>query len=249
MTGVLAATFVLPGLAIGSFLNVVASRVPLRMPIGTTRSACASCGTGIHWYDNVPLISYAVLRGRCRACAAPIALRYPTVEGVTALLVVGSVLRFGPTPAGLLAAFFCCALVAIAAIDVEHRIVPNRIVIPAAAITLLGHTAIDPSPEWAYGAAAGFGGLLVIALLNPRGMGMGDVKLCLLLGAMLGWNVFLALFLGVLAGTVPALVLAFKYGVGARKLAIPFAPFLLVGAVVTLFAGDTLLDWWSGLFT
>lgn len=245
----LAAMVAAPGLALGSFLNVVASRLPRHRSIGASRSECMSCGAQIRWSDNIPLVSYALLRGRCRACHASIPVRYPIVEATTAILAVASVLRFGLTAEAALAVFFCATLVAIAAIDVEHRIVPNRIVIPAAVVTLGAHTAIDPSPEWALGAAAAFAVLFAIALLNPRGMGMGDVKLCLLLGAMLGWQVFVALLLGVLLGTVPAIVLAFKHGMGARKLAIPFAPFLVLGALTTLFVGDALLDWWSGLFS
>lgn len=246
MNFALAAAVTAPALAVGSFLNVIASRVPLRRSVGA-RSGCMSCGLAIRWYDNVPLVSYAVLRGRCRDCSARIPVRYPLVEAGTALLWIACALRFGFTAYTVLACFFCAVLVAISAIDLEHRIVPNRIVIPAAAVTLVAHTLIDPSPEWALGAAAAFGVFFVIALLNPRGMGMGDVKLCLLLGAMLGWNVFLGIFLGLLAGTIPAIVLAFKHGMYARKMGIPFAPFLAFGSIVALFAGDALLEAYRGI--
>lgn len=236
-----------PGLVIGSFLNVVASRVPIHKSIGMSRSVCMSCDAQIRGYDNIPLISYLVLRGRCRDCEARIPLRYPLVELATALLVAASAARFGFTWEALLAAAFCVVLVVLAAIDFEHRIVPNRIVLPAAAVLLAAHTLVDPSPEWALGALAAFALMFAVALINPGGMGMGDVKLCLLLGAMLGWNVFVGLFVGFLAGAVPAIFLAIRHGRAARKIAIPFAPFLAFGGVVALFFGDRIVDWWLGL--
>ena len=243
----LAAIAAAPGLAIGSFLNVVASRLPLRRPIGASRSECMSCAAPIAWYDNVPLVSYAVLRGRCRACAAVIPMRYPLVEGVSALLVAACVLRFGPTAEAAVAAFFCLVLVAVSAIDVEHRIVPNRIVVPAAAIVLVAQTVLQPSPEWLLGALGAAGVLFLAALAYPRGMGMGDVKLALLLGAMLGRTVGVALGVGLVAALVPAAILTARHGRDARRMAIPFAPFLALGGVVALLAGDEILDWYLGL--
>ncbi len=236
-----------PGLAVGSFLNVVASRVPLRRSISGGRSACMSCSHEIAAYDNIPLVSWAVLRGRCRHCDAAIPLRYPLVELVTALLVAASVLRFGLTLEALVAVFFCVVLVAISAIDIEHRIVPNRIVIPSAAIVLVAQTALQTSPEWALAALGASGFLFVAALAYPKGMGMGDVKLALLLGAMLGRPVAVGLMIGFLAALVPAAVLTLRHGSKARKIAIPFAPFLAFGAIVALFAGDPILDWYLGL--
>lgn len=243
----LAAIALAPGLAVGSFLNVVASRVPTGLAIGTTRSACLGCGTTIAWYDNVPLVSYVVLRGRCRACSAPIPARYPLVEGLTAALVVASILVFGLTVEGLLAAAFCAVLVVLSAIDVEHRIVPNRIVLPAAAGALVAHTLIAPSPEWLLAALGASGFLLVAALVHPRGMGMGDVKLALLLGAVLGRDVALALMIGMVAALIPAVVVAARGG-SVRKLAVPFVPFLALGSVIALFWGEALLDQYLRLF-
>jgi leader peptidase (prepilin peptidase)/N-methyltransferase len=243
----LAAVAAAPGLAVGSYLNVVASRLPLKRPIGSSRSVCMSCGEQIAARDNIPLLSYALLRGRCRHCSARIPVRYPLVEAATALLVAACVLRFGVTWDGLLAAFFCSVLVAVSAIDVEHRIVPNRLVLPAFVIVLVAQTVLDPSVEWLLGALGAAGFLFVAALAYPRGMGMGDVKLALLLGAMLGRLVMVGLMLGLLAALVPALVLALRHGAGARKLAIPFAPFLALGSVVALFAGDAILDWYLGV--
>ena len=237
-----------PGLALGSFLNVIASRVPLRRSVSKGRSQCMTCSHEIAAYDNIPLVSWAVLRGRCRHCSAPIPARYPIVELATALLVAGSVLRFGLTAEAVGASFFCVVLVAISAIDIEHRIVPNRIVIPAAAIVLVTQTALHPSPEWLLGARGASTFLFIAALAYPKGMGMGDVKLAVLLGAMLGRNVTVGLMIGFLAALIPAAVLAVRHGSKARKIAIPFAPFLAFGAIVALFAGQAILDWYLGVF-
>jgi len=237
-----AALFLVPGLALGSFLNVVAARVPLRRSILRPASACMSCGAPIAWYDNVPLLSFALLRGRCRSCGARIPVRYPLVELVTALLLAGCVWKFGLSADAAVAALFCAALVAVSATDVEHHIVPNRVVLPAAAVVLLAQTALHPSVEWVLAALGAATFLFVAALAYPSGMGMGDVKLALLLGAMLGRTVPVALMLGLLAALVPAVVLFARHGSGARKMGIPWAPFLALGAVVALFVGHALLD-------
>jgi leader peptidase (prepilin peptidase) / N-methyltransferase len=243
----IAAVFLAPGLALGSFLNVVAARVPLKRSVVKPRSACMSCGTELAWYDNVPLLSWALLRGRCRHCTAAIPARYPLVELMTALLVAGCVWKFGVSADALVASFFCACLVAISATDLEHRIVPNRIVVPAAGIVLVAQTALHPSAEWAL---AGFGAaffLFVAALVYPAGMGMGDVKLALLMGAMLGRTVPVALMLGMVAALVPSIFLLARYGSKARKMGIPFAPFLALGSVCALFFGQAALDWYLGL--
>lgn len=237
-----------PGLALGSFLNVVAARVPLRRSVVRPASACMSCATPIAPLDNVPLLSYLRLRGRCRACGVRIPLRYPAVELATAVLLAGCVVRFGLSLDALVAAFVCAALVVVSATDLEHRIVPNKIVLPAAAIVLAAQTAREPSVEWV---AASFGAalfLLVAALAYPRGMGMGDVKLALLLGAMLGRLVGVGLMLGMFAALVPSVVLFARHGAAARKMGIPFAPFLAFGAVVALFVGKPLLDAYFSTF-
>jgi leader peptidase (prepilin peptidase)/N-methyltransferase len=243
---VLAAVALAPGLALGSFLNVVAARVPLRRSLVKPGSACMSCGHEIGWRDNIPVVSWLLLRGRCRNCEAAIPWRYPAVELLSALLVAGSVWKFGLHPEALVAAFFCLALVAVSATDVEHGIIPNRIVLPAAAVVLAAQTAIRFGPQWAIGAFAASGFLLAAALAAPRGMGMGDVKLALLLGAMLGKYVSVAMFLGIVAAMVPALFLLATMGVGARKVKLPFGPFLALGGVIALFAGPALLHaYWS----
>ena len=238
----LAAVSLAPGLAIGSFLNVVASRLPLRRSLVRPSSACVRCETPIRRRDNVPVLSYLLLRGRCRACGERIPLRYPAVELSTAALVAACALVFGLEPYALLAAFFCVVLVAVSAIDLEHRIVPNRIVVPAAAIVLVAQTLREPSPEWAIAGFGAAGFLLAAAIAYPRGMGMGDVKLALLLGAMLGRTVPVALMVGMLAAVVPSVVLLVRHGSAARKMGIPFAPFLALGALFALFAGDVVLD-------
>ena len=244
----LAAFAFAPALAIGSFLNVVAARVPLKRSIVSPGSACMSCGHELAWYENVPVASYLVLRGRCRGCGTKIGLVYPAVELVTALLVAASFLTFGWSGESFVAAFFCATLVTISATDLSHRIVPNVIVLPAAAIVLVAMTVLDPSAEWALGAFGASLFLFLAALAYPKGMGMGDVKLALLLGAMLGRVVPVALMVGMLAALVPSAVLFVRHGSAARKMAIPFAPFLSLGGVVGLFFGDELLDAYLTLF-
>ena len=246
---VAAAAFVLaPALALGSFLNVVAARVPARRSILYPPSACGSCGHEILWRDNIPVVSYLLLRGRCRHCDAPISPVYPLVEAVTAALVVACVAAFGPTAEAALAAGFCAVLVTLSVIDVRHRIVPNRIVLPAAAAALALHTLIDPTPEWAIAALAASGFLFAAVLAYPKGLGMGDVKLALLLGAVLGASVSVALMVGFLAALVPSLVLFARHGSAARKMAIPLVPFLSLGAVLALFLGERILDVYVSLF-
>jgi leader peptidase (prepilin peptidase) / N-methyltransferase len=227
-------------------LNVVAARVPLRRSIVSPPSACMACGERIAWYDNVPVLSWALLRGRCRSCATRIPAVYLAVELLTAALVAACVLAFGLTPDAAVAAFFCAVLVTVSATDLAHRIVPNRIVVPAAGIILVAQTALHPSPQWTLGALGASGFLLAAAIVYPAGMGMGDVKLALLMGAALGKTVGVALMLGMLAALVPVMFLMARHGSKARKMGIPFAPFLAIGSVIALFAGDALLDWYLG---
>src|SRR5438874_4952303 len=248
MNAALAAVAFAPGLAIGSFVNVVATRLPLRRSVVHPRSACMSCGSELAWYDNVPVLSYFLLRGRCRSCGTGISLLYPAVELATAGLVAACFVVFGLSGKAVLAAFFCAVLVAITATDITHRIVPNRIVLPAAAVVLVAHPGLSPSPEWALGAPGDGGFLLVAAIAYPAGMGMGDVKLALLLGAMLGRLVGVGLMLGMFAALVPSAVLFARHGAAARKMGIPFAPFLAFGSVVALFVGKPLLDAYFSTF-
>jgi leader peptidase (prepilin peptidase)/N-methyltransferase len=242
MGAALAAIAFVPGLALGSFLNVVAARVPLRRSVVHPGSACMSCAVPIAWYDNLPIVSYLFLRGRCRSCAETIPWKYPLVELLTALLVGASVLAFGFSAQSAVAAFFCAALVAVSVVDLERRIIPNRIVLPAAAVVLAAQTLLFPSPEWALAAVGAALFLFLAALAYPAGMGMGDVKLALLLGAMLGRTVPVAMMIAMIAALVPAIVLLIRHGSAARKMGIPFGPFLAFGGIVGLFAGDWILD-------
>jgi leader peptidase (prepilin peptidase) / N-methyltransferase len=236
-----------PGLALGSFLNVVAARVPRRTSIVRPASACMECGTPIGWRDNIPLVSWLLLRGRCRHCGTRISWLYPAVELATALLVAACVLRFGLSGRMVVAALFCAVLVAVTATDLTHRIIPNRIVVPAAVVLLAAQTALEPRPEWALGALGAAGFLFLAVLAYPSGMGMGDVKLALVMGAALGKTVAVAMMLGMFAALVPSVVLVARHGSAARKMGIPFGPFLALGSVLALFWGGRLLDGYLGL--
>ena len=231
-----------PGLALGSFLGVVAARIPLRRSVVRPGSACMSCETPIHWYDNVPVLSYALLRGRCRKCGVRIPPRDLAIEFTTALLLVGCVLAFGLTLRTVAAAIGCSALVVVTATDIERRIVPNRVVLPAAAAVLVLDTVWNPSPVWAIAALGLAGFLFAAALAYPGGMGMGDVKLALLIGALLGRTTPVAFMLTLLLALIPTVFLIARHGRGARRLAIPFAPFMAAGGVIALFAGHAILN-------
>src|SRR5262249_12647189 len=173
-------------------------------------------------YDNIPLLSYAVLRGRCRACHTKISWKYPAVEAATAILFSACILRFGLTGEALVGALFCAALITITVTDFGRRIIPNWIVLPAAVAVLVGNTALHPSPEWAIAAVGASAFLLVAALAYPGGMGMGDVKLALLLGAAVGRTVPVALMVAMLAALVPSVVILVRHGRAGRKMGIPF---------------------------
>jgi prepilin signal peptidase PulO-like enzyme (type II secretory pathway) len=248
MGATIAALAFAPGLAVGSFLNVVAARIPLRRSLVSPGSACFSCETPIAWYDNVPLLSYALLRGRCRSCRVAIPWKYPAVEAATAVLVSACFLRFGLTGEAFVAALFCCALVAITVTDFERRIIPNRIVLPCAVVVLLANTALGRSPQWAIGAFGASLFLFVAALAYPGGMGMGDVKLALLLGAALGRTVPVALMIGMLSALVPSFVILARHGRKGRKMGFAFGPFLALGGLVALFAGQPILDMYLHIF-
>lgn len=238
------------GAAVGSFLNVAAYRIPRGESIIRPRSRCPECGNQIAAHDNVPLVSWALLRGHCRDCGTRIPLRYPLVEALTAGLFAVVALRADGAAELCAGLVLVTMLVLVAAIDIEHRIVPNRVLAPAAVIGIALWAVWEPShvPEsLAAGAGAGLF-LLVFALAYPAGMGMGDVKLALLLGAMLGRVVAVGLMLGMLAALAPSFFLLARHGSAARKMGIPFAPFLAVGAVIALFAGHWLLHAYLSTF-
>ena len=244
MDAALAALVFAPGLALGSFLNVVAARLPERRSLVHPRSACPRCNKEIAWYDNVPLLSYALLRGRCRSCREPIGLRYPAVELATGLLVAACFLRFGFSGRAFVASFFAATLVVLSAIDAERRILPDLIVLPATLIVLAAQIALFPDRtlEWVLSSLGAALFLFLALLAYPRGMGMGDVKLALLLGAALGYAVAVGMMVGMLAGLLASTVLFARHGLAARKMGIPFGPFLAFGALVALFWGEAMLD-------
>jgi len=240
------------GLLIGSFLNVVAHRVPARMSLAMPASHCPSCEVPIKPYDNIPVLSWLILRGRCRSCAEPIAARYPLVEAGTAALFAAVVaVHHADTAALVLGLVLVAFLVPIALIDLDHRIIPNRITLPAAVVAVVLGTALDPGGEverLIAGAAAGT--LLALpALLRPNGMGMGDAKLIAVLGLFLGASVVPALFIAFVVGTVVGIVIIARKGmVQGRKTAVPFGPFLALGAVIGVLAGNELVSAYLGTF-
>jgi leader peptidase (prepilin peptidase)/N-methyltransferase len=229
------------GLIAGSFLNVVIYRVPLRQSVVWPASHCPACGEPIEPRDNVPLLSYAVLRGRCRKCKARISARYPLVEGLTGVLFAGAAYEFGLSLDLLSALALILALIVLAETDLEHRLLPNAIVGPAA---LVGFTlSVLESPErwWVYlvSALAVAGGLFALAFAYPGGMGMGDVKMGGMLSAFLGPYAALAVFLGALCGAITGGLLM-AAGKMQRRHALPFGVFMALGGLVTLFVGPEL---------
>jgi leader peptidase (prepilin peptidase)/N-methyltransferase len=236
----------LGGLIIGSFLNVVAYRLPRGESLAHPPSRCPSCGAGIKPYDNVPVLSWLLLRGRCRACGAPISPRYPIVEAITGALYAAVVAARWDDASGIaLGIVLVTVLVPIALIDFEHRIIPNKITGPAAVLALAIGLALDMDfvPEQLIAGAAAGGFFLLAALLYPRGMGMGDVKLAGVLGLYLGRGVGLAVLVGLVAGVLVGGVIVARVGsTQGRKTAVPFGPFLALGGIVALFAGDAVAD-------
>jgi leader peptidase (prepilin peptidase)/N-methyltransferase len=238
------------GAAIGSFLNVVIHRLPRGESIVRPASRCPGCETPIRPYDNVPILSWCLLRGRCRNCRERISPRYPAVEALTALLFAGFTVAVGPEPELVLGLAFLAILVAVTMIDLDHRIIPNRIVLAGAVIALAGWAAIDPARlvENGVAAAAAGGLLLAAAMAYPGGMGMGDVKLAAMMGLYLGRSIAPALLIGFAAGAVVGLAIMARRGVGARKQAVPFGPFLALGGAIGLFAGPAIVDWYLDSF-
>jgi leader peptidase (prepilin peptidase)/N-methyltransferase len=238
------------GLVLGSFLNVVIARLPERRSLWAPRSACPGCAASIAWYDNIPLLSFALLRGRCRACATPIPWRYPLVEAVTAALFALAWLEFGPTLEFVVAAALLAALVAITAIDLRHQIIPDAITLPGilAGITANVATRHLSWAEVGLGIALGGGVFFVIIVASRGGMGAGDMKLGAMLGAFLGWKIALfALMVAVVLGGMSAVALM-ALGARNRKDAIPFGPFLALGGAAALFWGEGVVQWYvSGL--
>jgi leader peptidase (prepilin peptidase) / N-methyltransferase len=238
------------GLLVGSFLNVVVHRLPRGESLLRPRSRCVGCGGQIAAYDNVPVVSWVVLRGRCRHCGEPISARYPLIEALTGVVFAAVAAIAGVDPELWLELPFAALMIAVAAIDLEHRIVPNKLLVPAAAWALVAWAVVDAGflPE-ALGAGAGaFTFLLLAALAYPAGMGMGDVKLAGAMGLYLGLAVIPALAVAFLAGSVIGIAIVVREGRDARKTGVPFAPFLALGGLVALLAGDELISLYADRF-
>lgn len=244
-------TFFILGLLVGSFLNVCIHRLPAKESIVFPRSYCPSCKNQIPAYDNIPVISFLLLRGRCRSCKTPISWRYPAVELLNGFGYLFILHSFGPTPATLIYAVFFSSLVVITFIDLAHQIIPDVITLPGIPLSFLAASTLLPT-GW-LNSLAGLllgGGLfyliawLSLLLLKKEGMGGGDIKLVAMIGALLGWQeVLLAIFSASVAGSVVGLLLV-GTRLRGRSDPIPFGPFLVLGALIALFFGNNILDWY-----
>jgi len=246
------------GLAIGSFLNVVVHRVPLGLSVVAPASRCPGCEQEISARDNVPVLSWLLLRGRCRNCSAPISIRYPAVELLTGVLFAAVAWNVGLTWALPAYLYLAAIAVALAAIDLDVRRLPDQIVLPsyAVALALLGVASVGTGDWWAMvralvGGLALLVGYFVLFVAKPGGMGFGDVKLAGVLGLYLGWlgwsELAVGAFLAFLLGGVVSIALMLTRRAG-RKSRIPFGPYMLAGAVTAVFVGGTVAQWYLGLF-
>ena len=242
------------GMCIGSFLNVCIYRLPMGKSILRPASACPVCDSPIHWYDNIPLISYMLLRGRCRKCKTPISIRYPIVELLCGLFALTSWTRLGGGLPAVIYFIFIAALLMITFIDIDHRIIPDFISLPGIPMGFLA-SFILPQLEWSdslIGILVGGGSLLAIAwgyqlISGKDGMGGGDIKLLAMIGAFLGWKgVFFTIMASSLIGTIVGIILMLRAGKG-MKMAVPFGPFLSIGAIIYLFFGPQLIAWYFHL--
>ena len=247
------------GLATGSFLNVIIYRVPRQESIVWPGSHCPKCGEELSWYDNIPLLSWFWLRGRCRYCGRPISWQYPLVELGTAVLFVAAFFKFGVDLKFIFAALMLVVLLAVAVVDLQRQIIPNRIILPsliAAPIlaVIAGFASGQAMPiagtvgylEMAIGFILGGGLLLLIALVRPGGMGGGDIKLAAFMGIFLGRYVLIALFIGFLLGSLAGII-AMAFFHKSRKDLLPFGPYLSLGAMLTIFFGFELFQWYISL--
>jgi leader peptidase (prepilin peptidase)/N-methyltransferase len=257
MMEIRAFAFALAGLLFGSFLTVVTYRVPRGESVVAPRSSCRNCGAPLLPRDNIPLVSYVLLRGKCRRCHTHISAEYPVIEALTAALFVAAALVFDRLAGALIVAPFLGVLVSAAFIDARHRIIPNRIIyvaIPLFAALILAADLAGSGLDFV-GALLGLlafgGGLFVVAVISPQGMGMGDVKLAALIGLVLGslgWRyVGVAMLAGVLAGGVGGIgsLLAGK----SRKETIPFGPYLAGGAILSALLAPQIAGWYTGLLS
>jgi leader peptidase (prepilin peptidase)/N-methyltransferase len=238
------------GAVVGSFLNVVIHRMPRGESLASPGSRCPSCGAAIAPYDNVPIVSWLILRGRCRHCSAPISPRYPAVELLTAVTFAAVVAARGFDDDLVLELPFVACLIALAGIDFDRRLLPNRIVYPMAVYGLVATAIVDTDDlvEHLIAGAGGFLFLFVAVLAYPRGMGMGDVKLAGAMGLYLGLSLIPAMLIAFLTGSVVGLGLMAREGVQARKKAVPFGVFLALGGIVGVLAGPELVELYEDQF-
>ncbi len=244
----------LAGTCIGSFLNVCIYRIPAGLSVAYPPSSCPLCEASIRWYDNIPVVSYILLRGRCRGCTAPIAIRYPLVEMLTGLAAWCVFAKHGPTAATLTYFVFIAVLIVITFIDIDHQIIPDILSLPGIPLFLAAGLWTTPITwsEALIGITVGGGSLLLVALIYRQltgkdGMGMGDVKLLAMIGALIGWQgVCFTIFFSSVVGSLAGLLLMMKSG-GNLKTRLPFGPFLAMGAVAYVFYGPELIDAYLGL--
>ena len=242
------------GLIVGSYLNVVIYRLPRGISTVTPRSRCPECGAAIRAVDNVPVVSYLLLGGRCRDCRARISWRYPLLEAATSALFLASFLRFGVSFEAPAAALLCALLLTLAMIDFDHMILPDRITLPGVAVGIASQLVAPLAGLWpaVIGALVGAGILLAVwglwlLVRREEGMGLGDVKMLALVGAFLGWpGVLVTLFFGALSGSIVGIALMRRGSVDMRS-KLPFGVFLALGGLVALFFGDPLVEWYAGL--
>jgi leader peptidase (prepilin peptidase)/N-methyltransferase len=248
------AILVLLGLSVGSFLNVCIHRLPRGESLNVPPSRCPHCDYRLRWFDNIPLVSYALLGGRCRKCRAPISIRYPIVEVITMALFVVHGAVFGWTPLLIPRLVFACAMVVLFAIDLEHHLLPNAITLPGIAVGLIASTVLPPGiVDALIGVLIGGGVLWIIGEAYFRysgheGMGGGDVKMLAMIGAFVGWKlVLVTLVLSSVVGSVIGLIVIAARK-GGMKYALPYGTFLALGALVASLAGDAIVNWYVGLY-
>jgi len=242
------------GLCIGSFLNVCIYRLPVSKSIVHPRSMCPSCGSPIRFFDNMPIISYVFLQGKCRQCKTKIPLRYPIIELLGGLFALGSYLKFGLTLDAVIYFAFIASLLIVTFIDLDHRIIPDSITLPGIPICLAASLVLSDTTfvDSILGIIAGGGSLFLVAwtynlITKKEGMGGGDIKLLAMIGAIIGWKgVLFTIFVSSLVGTLTGLAVMAQTRKG-MKLAVPFGPFLSIGSIAYIFFGPQLVMWYVNL--
>ncbi|MBA3028981.1 MAG: prepilin peptidase [Desulfobacteraceae bacterium] len=246
------------GLCIGSFLNVCIYRLPISKSILFPGSMCSRCGTPVKFYDNIPVLSYILLRGKCRNCGIPFSFRYPMVEAITGLMAVSLFLKYGLSPESLVYFVFICCLLVITFIDMDHQIIPDVISLPGIPIFFIASFALpsaslmDTLVNSGLGILIGGGSLLTVGLLytlltKKEGMGGGDIKLLAMMGGLIGWKgILFTIFISSAVGSIIGIVLMLRMKKD-MKLAIPFGPFLSIGAMTYIFFGQKLISWYLNI--